>query len=171
MKGKFWITKYGKCVLEMANTVWSNVWACVCVCVCVCVSVYVCVCMCMYVCVCVLCVCVVCMCVYMCVCVYACACVIQACPRSWLFFSLFPPSQSSPPKLCTTDRTQDLKALLKVIESAQKFINIGVMDYDPALIYKYPRQWVVGGVTLDSLSAVSGWGVLCRIACRQWVNM
>ena len=49
-------------------------------------------------------------------------------------------SQSSPPQLCPDGRTSDIIALLDVIDSAQKFVYIAVMDYIPAIIYSDPHK-------------------------------
>ncbi len=47
--------------------------------------------------------------------------------------------QSSPPSFCASERTQDLDALLRVINTAEQFVYIAVMDYFPAVIYQYPK--------------------------------
>ncbi len=49
------------------------------------------------------------------------------------------PPQSSPPSFCANQRTQDLDALLTVINTADKFVYIAVMDYFPAVIYGWPQ--------------------------------
>ena len=43
--------------------------------------------------------------------------------------------QSSPPEFCTRERTDDLTALLSVINKANKFVYIAVMDYLPAMVF------------------------------------
>lgn len=48
--------------------------------------------------------------------------------------------QSSPPPLCAQGRTDDLTALLHVIEAAQQFVYVAVMDYFPAIIYQKPEM-------------------------------
>jgi len=51
---------------------------------------------------------------------------------------------SSPPNFCPDGRTVDIDALLHVIQSAERFIYISVMDYMPAIIYQRPfRFWPV----------------------------
>lgn len=46
---------------------------------------------------------------------------------------------SSPPSFCPSGRATDLAAILDVIQEAEKFISISVMDYIPMTIYT-PRQ-------------------------------
>lgn len=43
--------------------------------------------------------------------------------------------QSSPPPLCASGRSNDIDALLNVINTAEKFIYIAVMDYAPAVVF------------------------------------
>lgn len=51
---------------------------------------------------------------------------------------------SSPPKFCPPNRTVDIDAIIHVIKTAKKFINIAVMDYLTSIIYSYPhRYWSV----------------------------
>ncbi|XP_028403825.1 phospholipase D3-like [Dendronephthya gigantea] len=51
---------------------------------------------------------------------------------------------SSPPPLCTKDRTTDIDSILDVIHKAQKFIHISVMDYSPTFLYTWPSTyWAV----------------------------
>lgn len=42
---------------------------------------------------------------------------------------------SSPPPFCPGGRTADLDAILHVISQAKQFVNIAVMDYEPATLY------------------------------------
>lgn len=42
---------------------------------------------------------------------------------------------SSPPPMCTEDRTDDIDAILNVMEEARKFVYIAVMDYYPTTLY------------------------------------
>lgn len=49
--------------------------------------------------------------------------------------------QSSPAELCPTGRTVDIDALLSVIDKANKFVYVAVMDYFPALIYSKPQTY------------------------------
>uniref|UniRef100_A0A1X7SVW7 PLD-like domain-containing protein n=1 Tax=Amphimedon queenslandica TaxID=400682 RepID=A0A1X7SVW7_AMPQE len=48
---------------------------------------------------------------------------------------------SSPPQFSTDHRTDDINALLNVIASADEFIYIAVMDYEPAIVYSYPKKY------------------------------
>ena len=48
---------------------------------------------------------------------------------------------SSPPQFCTKSRTVGIDGLLQVLNSAEKYIHIEVMDYFPAIIYKYPNKY------------------------------
>ncbi|GAB6032932.1 hypothetical protein CHUAL_012126 [Chamberlinius hualienensis] len=42
---------------------------------------------------------------------------------------------SSPPPLCTNDRTNDLNAVLHVMDKAEQYIHVAVMDYFPTTLY------------------------------------
>lgn len=46
---------------------------------------------------------------------------------------------SSPPDFCPDGRTGDIDAILDVMDKAQKFINIAVMEYLPTTLYHKPR--------------------------------
>jgi phospholipase D3/4 len=51
---------------------------------------------------------------------------------------------SSPPSFSPPQRTDDITALLDVINSSKTFINIAVMDYLPAVVYtKHKKYWPV----------------------------
>ena len=50
---------------------------------------------------------------------------------------------SSPPQFCPLNRTVDIDAIVHVIKTAKKFINIAIMDYLPAVIYSWPNKYVV----------------------------
>lgn len=43
--------------------------------------------------------------------------------------------QSSPPQMSPLNRAQDIDAILRVIQNAERFIYIAVMDYIPMQIY------------------------------------
>ncbi|XP_065919930.1 5'-3' exonuclease PLD3-like isoform X2 [Dysidea avara] len=74
---------------------------------------------------------------------------------------------SSPGELCPTGRTVDIDALLYVINSAQQFVYIAVMDYFPALIYTHPQ--VYWPVIDDALrSAVFNKGITVRFMGSLW---
>ena len=50
--------------------------------------------------------------------------------------------QSSPPSFCAPGRTQDLDAVLSIIDAAQQFISVAVMSYLPASEFQRPdRSW------------------------------
>ena len=44
-------------------------------------------------------------------------------------------SQSSPKPLCPTGRTNDIDAVIHIIDTAKKYVHIAVMDYFPLYIY------------------------------------
>ncbi|KAM9211314.1 5'-3' exonuclease PLD3 [Leptosomus discolor] len=48
---------------------------------------------------------------------------------------------SSPPALCATGRTQDLGALLGVIDAAEDFVDIAVMSYLPTTEFSHPERF------------------------------
>ncbi|XP_059167441.1 5'-3' exonuclease PLD3-like [Physella acuta] len=48
---------------------------------------------------------------------------------------------SSPPPFCPSGRLQDIDAIIHVIQAANKFIYISVMDYLPLVIYTRPEQF------------------------------
>ncbi|XP_054664088.1 5'-3' exonuclease PLD3 isoform X1 [Grus americana] len=48
---------------------------------------------------------------------------------------------SSPPALCATGRTQDLGALLNVIDAAEDFVDIAVMSYLPTTEFSHPQRF------------------------------
>ncbi|ODM90513.1 Phospholipase D3 [Orchesella cincta] len=48
---------------------------------------------------------------------------------------------SSPPPFCATGRTSDLDAIIDVIDKAQEFVHIAVMDYSPSLLYANPPKF------------------------------
>ena len=48
--------------------------------------------------------------------------------------------QSSPPAFCPKGRTNDIDAILDVMDKAKKFINIAVMDYLPTTDYGKPKE-------------------------------
>jgi len=74
---------------------------------------------------------------------------------------------SSPTPFCATGRTHDLDALLHVINSAQKFVYVAVMDYFPALIYQDPH--IYWPQIDDALrSAAYSRGVNVRVMGSYW---
>ncbi|KAJ8369302.1 hypothetical protein SKAU_G00093300 [Synaphobranchus kaupii] len=48
---------------------------------------------------------------------------------------------SSPPALCADGRTQDLKAILSVIDDAHQFVYIAVMNYLPTMEFSHPKRY------------------------------
>lgn len=48
--------------------------------------------------------------------------------------------QSSPPPLSAKGRTEDIDAILSVIDDAKKFVYISVMDYTPTEEFSEPRR-------------------------------
>ncbi|KAG5836663.1 hypothetical protein ANANG_G00230800 [Anguilla anguilla] len=48
---------------------------------------------------------------------------------------------SSPPGLCADGRTEDLDAILSVIEDAQQFVYIAVMNYLPTMEFSHPKRY------------------------------
>uniref|UniRef100_A0A8C9UYN2 5'-3' exonuclease PLD3 n=1 Tax=Scleropages formosus TaxID=113540 RepID=A0A8C9UYN2_SCLFO len=48
---------------------------------------------------------------------------------------------SSPPSLCADGRTQDLQAILSVIDDAREFVYVAVMNYIPTLEYSHPKRY------------------------------
>ncbi|XP_061682668.1 5'-3' exonuclease PLD3 [Syngnathoides biaculeatus] len=48
---------------------------------------------------------------------------------------------SSPPSLCPAGRTSDLESILNVMEEAQSFIYIAVMNYLPTMEFSHPRRY------------------------------
>ncbi|KAK7882026.1 hypothetical protein WMY93_028200 [Mugilogobius chulae] len=47
---------------------------------------------------------------------------------------------SSPPSLCASGRTSDLQAILGVIQDAQSFVYIAVMNYLPTMEFSHPKN-------------------------------
>lgn len=54
-------------------------------------------------------------------------------------FSVF--ISSSPKELCPDGRTNDIDAILHIINTAERFIHIAVMDYFPIFLYKRPTTF------------------------------
>jgi hypothetical protein len=50
---------------------------------------------------------------------------------------------SSPRRLCAEGRTDDLTAILSLIDSAEKFIYIAVGEYIPMDLFKDNEMWTV----------------------------
>lgn len=74
---------------------------------------------------------------------------------------------SSPKPFNPNGRTNDIDALLHVINGAKKFINIAVMDYMPAFVYKKPQSY--WPVIDDALRrAAFERGVRVRLLGSKW---
>lgn len=48
---------------------------------------------------------------------------------------------SAPPPLCAPGRTEDLRALLSVIDAAEEFVHVAVMSYLPTMEFSYPKRF------------------------------
>uniref|UniRef100_A0A8B9QMD4 5'-3' exonuclease PLD3 n=1 Tax=Apteryx owenii TaxID=8824 RepID=A0A8B9QMD4_APTOW len=48
---------------------------------------------------------------------------------------------SAPPALCAPGRTEDLRALLSVIDAAEEFVHIAVMSYLPTMEFSHPQRF------------------------------
>uniref|UniRef100_A0A8D3BEG7 5'-3' exonuclease PLD3 n=1 Tax=Scophthalmus maximus TaxID=52904 RepID=A0A8D3BEG7_SCOMX len=48
---------------------------------------------------------------------------------------------SSPPSFCAAGRTQDLQSILSVMDDAQSFIYIAVMNYLPTMEFSHPKRY------------------------------
>lgn len=48
---------------------------------------------------------------------------------------------SSPPSLCAAGRTPDIQSILSVMEDAQSFIYIAVMNYLPTMEFSHPKRY------------------------------
>lgn len=84
---------------------------------------------------------------------------------------LSPCPQSAPPPLCPSGRTPDLKALLSVVDSAQSFIYIAVMNYLPTMEFSHPRRycwWVDGERDEGAHKAGSGAEARGQMEAKRW---
>lgn len=74
---------------------------------------------------------------------------------------------SSPPSFNPNGRTNDIQALVSVIDGAKKFINIAVMDYFPTFLYQ--KTAVFWPVIDDALKrAAIERGVRVRLMASRW---
>ncbi|KAM9168589.1 5'-3' exonuclease PLD3 isoform 2-T3 [Mergus octosetaceus] len=48
---------------------------------------------------------------------------------------------SAPPSLCAPGRTEDLRALLSVIDAAEEFVHVAVMSYLPTMEFSSPKRF------------------------------
>ena len=74
---------------------------------------------------------------------------------------------SSPPQFNPEGRTNDIDAILNVIERAEKFINIAVMDYFPAFLYSNNKAfWPVIDNALRKAAIERG--VQVKVMASKW---
>lgn len=57
--------------------------------------------------------------------------------------------QSSPPPMSPTGRSQDVDAIVNVIQNADKFIHISVMDYVPMEIFTPKPKYVACEISFN----------------------
>ncbi|XP_029917360.1 phospholipase D3 isoform X2 [Myripristis murdjan] len=75
---------------------------------------------------------------------------------------------SAPPQISARGRTDDLSSILSVIEDAQKFIYISVMDYLPlSQFIEPPRFWPAIDSALRSAACTRGVEVRLLVSCWQ----
>ncbi|XP_030073670.1 5'-3' exonuclease PLD3 [Microcaecilia unicolor] len=48
---------------------------------------------------------------------------------------------SAPPALCAQGRTEDLQAILSIIDDARVFVYVAVMDYIPTMEFSHPKKY------------------------------
>ncbi|XP_067831250.1 5'-3' exonuclease PLD3 isoform X2 [Heptranchias perlo] len=48
---------------------------------------------------------------------------------------------SSPPALCPEGRTDDLTSILSIIDDAEEFVHVAVMNYIPVTTFSYPKRF------------------------------
>lgn len=76
---------------------------------------------------------------------------------------------SSPPPFCTASRTIDIDAIVKIINSAKKFVYIAVMDYSTAVEFSYPHiYWPVIDDALRNVSFTKG--IKIRLLGSAWAH-
>jgi phospholipase D3/4 len=74
---------------------------------------------------------------------------------------------SSPPPFCPRGRTNDIDAILDVINKAQQFVDIAVMDYLPSMLYvSHKRFWPLIDDALRKVSLERG--VRVRLLASMW---
>ncbi|KAG7281217.1 hypothetical protein CRUP_019742 [Coryphaenoides rupestris] len=47
----------------------------------------------------------------------------------------------SPPSFCPSSRTQDIEAILSAISGAEHFVDVGVMEYSPSLLFDHHKRY------------------------------
>ncbi|XP_025104714.1 phospholipase D3-like isoform X2 [Pomacea canaliculata] len=75
---------------------------------------------------------------------------------------------SSPPQFCAPGRTKDLEAITHVIEQAELFINIAVMDYLPVRLYSDPGYWSTIDDALRQAASSSRFNITVRLLASKW---
>uniref|UniRef100_A0A667ZUL5 5'-3' exonuclease PLD3 n=1 Tax=Myripristis murdjan TaxID=586833 RepID=A0A667ZUL5_9TELE len=76
---------------------------------------------------------------------------------------------SSPPSFCAAGRTPDLQSILSVMEDAQQFIYIAVMNYVPTMEFSHPkRYWADIDTQLRRMAYEKRIKVRLLISC--WAN-
>ena len=72
--------------------------------------------------------------------------VLQTCKKQSLFWKglkCVSCLQSSPPQICPTGRVGDGDTIVQIINSAEKYVHIAVMDYFPTTQFRHPREYVL----------------------------
>ncbi|XP_047678600.1 5'-3' exonuclease PLD3 isoform X2 [Tachysurus fulvidraco] len=79
-------------------------------------------------------------------------------------------TQSAPPSLCAEGRTPDLQAILSIINDAQEFVYIAVMNYLPTMEFSDPkRYWAAIDTELRRVAFERAIHVRLLISC--WNSM
>ncbi|XP_022107491.1 phospholipase D3-like isoform X2 [Acanthaster planci] len=74
---------------------------------------------------------------------------------------------SSPPQFCSDGRTNDIDAILDVMDNAERFIHVAVMEYYPFLAFSDPQKF--WSVIDDKLrSAAFNRGIAVRLLASSW---
>lgn len=75
---------------------------------------------------------------------------------------------SSPPAFCPLSRTQDLEAILSIISDAQRYVDVAVMEYLPAIRFEKPlRYWPVIDDAIRSAAFERKVKIRMLISCGQ----
>ncbi|GAB6020216.1 hypothetical protein CHUAL_002937 [Chamberlinius hualienensis] len=75
---------------------------------------------------------------------------------------------SSPPQMCTEQRTTDVDAILNVMDSAEEFVYISVMDYYPLIIYDVPRYQYWSVIDNKIREVAISRGVHVKLLISHW---
>ena len=76
---------------------------------------------------------------------------------------------SSPAPFCPSGREVDITAIIKAIDSAEKFVEIAVMDYIPATLYTHPMQFWPDIDDALRRAAINR-GVRVRLLTSHWAH-